>query len=42
MGLLPKLDLDVKETVREFLDVLRDMNAKLDTLIELQREQVTQ
>jgi hypothetical protein len=40
MGLLPlpKLgDIDVAKTIGEFLGVLREMNAKLDTLIELQR-----
>jgi hypothetical protein len=40
MGLLPlpKLgDIDVAKTIGEFLGLLREMNTKLDTLIELQR-----
>lgn len=37
---LPGIDLgglNIAETVGEFLTTLKDMNAKLDTLIELQR-----
>jgi len=39
MGLpgLPKINLDIAETVNTFLTLLRDMNDKLDVLIELQR-----
>jgi len=39
MGLpgLPKIDIDIKGTIEEFLTLLRDMNAKLDVLIELQQ-----
>ncbi|AGT12986.1 hypothetical protein KAYACHO_82 [Mycobacterium phage KayaCho] len=38
MGLLPKIDLDIAHTVNEFLTLLKDMNQKLDTLIDLQRD----
>lgn len=34
---LPKIDFDIGHTVNEFLTTLRDISAKLDTLIELQR-----
>lgn len=42
MGLpgLPKLDINIGETVETFLTLLRDMNDKLDVLISLQRSGV--
>ncbi|QWY84424.1 hypothetical protein SEA_KNOCKER_82 [Mycobacterium phage Knocker] len=40
MGLLPKIDLDIVATVTEFLTVLRSIDTKLDTLIELQSQQI--
>lgn len=44
MGLLPSFDLgfDVKATVMEFITVLRSMEAKLDTLVDIERDKVTQ
>jgi hypothetical protein len=38
MGLLPKIDLDLGAKIEEFLDLLRQIVTKLDTLIELERE----
>ncbi|QFP94699.1 hypothetical protein I5G59_gp79 [Mycobacterium phage LilMcDreamy] len=35
---LPKIDLDIGHTVNEFLTLLREMNSKLDTLIEIERD----
>jgi hypothetical protein len=36
MGFLPNINIDIAETVREFLTVLRSIDDKLDLLIELQ------
>ncbi len=38
MSLFPKIDFDIPHTVNEFLTVLRNIDAKLDTLIEEQQE----
>lgn len=37
MGVFPNFGIDVSATVNEFLTLLREMNEKLDTLIDLQR-----
>lgn len=39
MGLLPNIGVDVPQTIRDFLAALHEINHKLDTLIELQRDQ---
>jgi hypothetical protein len=39
---LPKLDLDISSTISEFLALLRSMDAKLDTLIEIERAKESQ
>ncbi|AHJ88386.1 hypothetical protein CG91_gp086 [Mycobacterium phage 39HC] len=38
MGLLPKIDLDVAATVKDFLAALHSIDRKLDILIDLQRQ----
>lgn len=35
---LPKFDLDIATTVAEFLTLLRNIDAKLDKLIEIERD----
>lgn len=41
MGLFPSLDVNINATIDEFLTVLRSIDAKLDTLIELEQSRDT-
>lgn len=35
---LPKLDFDIASTVTDFLTLLRSIDSKLDTLIDIERD----